>query len=182
MLSNQEAPATSASRPGYEPQCSVCSHPKRSEIDLELLQSSVRRTAARHGLSKSAVQRHRDRHIAELLAAGEQVLERRLALAAPQLRARLEEIHAETQDFYSSIKGVENAVAQRTLSLLSRQIEISLRVAAAVPATPAIGPDAMELFGRALLRVLEPHPEIRDQVVTAFREVESRLGLSREAA
>lgn len=181
MLSNQEPPAA-ASRPGHEPQCTVCMHPLRSEVDLFLLRSSVRRTAARYGLSKSAVQRHREAHIPELLAAGEQILERRLALAVPKLRARLEEIHAETQDFYHTVKGVENAVAQRTLSLLSRQLEVSLRVAAAAPATPAIGPDAIELFGRALLRTLEPHPEIREKVVTAFREVESQLGLSREAA
>lgn len=181
MYSNQEPPAA-ASRPGHEPQCSVCTHPKRSEIDLFLLRSSVRRTAARYGLSKSAVQRHREAHIPELLAAGEQILERRLALAAPKLRTRLEEIHTETDDFYRSTKGVENAVAQRALSLLSRQVEIGLRIAAAVPAGPAIGPDAMELFGRALLRTLAPHPEIRDKVVAAFREVESQLGLSREAA
>lgn len=181
MLSNQDPPAA-ASRPGHEPQCSICTHPNRSEIDVFLLQSSVRRAAARYSLSKSAVHRHRESHIPELLAAGEQILARRIALAAPKLRARLEEIHAETLDFYSSVKGVDNAVAQRALSLLSRQVEVALRVAAAVPATPAIGPDAHELFGRALLRTLEPHPEIREKVVTAFREVESRLGLSPKAA
>lgn len=182
MLSNNEAPATANTPPGHEPQCSVCAHPKRPEIDRFLLQSSVRRAAALYGLSKSSVHRHRDRHMADLLAAGEQILARRLELAAPQLRARLEEIHWETLEFFRANNGVDRVAAARAIALLTRQVEVGLRLAAAVPATPAIGPDAMELYGRALLRALQPYPEVRGHVVTALREVESHLGLAPKAA
>lgn len=182
MLSNQDIPAAVDSRPGHERLCSVCNHPERSAIDRYLLQSSVRRAAARFGLSKSAIHRHRDSHMPALLAAGEQLLERRLALAAPKLRARLEQIHAQTAGYFLANDGVDRNAAFKGLTLLTRQVDLALRVAGSVPSSAETGPDAVELFGQAILRVLQPYPEIRDQVVAAIREVEAQLRLHAEEA
>lgn len=47
--------------------CSVCTHPNRAAIDAALLQGlqglSLRTVAGRHGLSATALHRHRRRHV-----------------------------------------------------------------------------------------------------------------------
>ncbi len=174
--------ATASSRPGHEPKCGICSDKRRAEIDRHLLANSLRRTSLLFGHSKSALHRHRDSHIPELLAAGEQALSRRLALATPRLRSRLEDLHTQTHDFFLANNGVDNSSAARALSILTRQVELALKVATAVPATPAMGPDAIELLARAVLDALAPHPEIRARVAESVRAVESQLGFAVEAA
>ncbi len=169
-------------KPGHEPKCCICADKRRAEIDRHLLANSLRRTAALFGLSKSALHRHRDSHIPELIAAGEQILNRRLALAAPKLRERLEDLYAETLGFFHSTNGSDNPCAKGTLSILTRQLGLALKIASAVPATPAIGPDAVEILARTVLDALAPHPEIRAQVAASLRAVEAQLGFKVEAA
>ena len=49
------------------PVCTICSHPKRREIDKLIAEgATVRHTAARHGLESSTVQRHK-KHIGAAL-------------------------------------------------------------------------------------------------------------------
>lgn len=58
---NRKAAANGASP---KPRCTTCKHPDRAAIDAELLQGfSIRTVAGRHGLSVSALQRHRSRHV-----------------------------------------------------------------------------------------------------------------------
>ncbi len=47
-------------------QCTICRHPKREEIEDELVRRvPMRRIASRYGVSKSAVGRHIRSHVAE---------------------------------------------------------------------------------------------------------------------
>ena len=47
--------------------CSVCNHPDRGQVEAELLQGiSLRTVGGRHGLSASALQRHRTTHMAAI--------------------------------------------------------------------------------------------------------------------
>ena len=49
-------------------QCTICRHPKREEIEDELVRRvPIRRIARRYGVSKSAVGRHILSHVAEEL-------------------------------------------------------------------------------------------------------------------
>lgn len=49
--------------------CSICPHDARAEIDRGLVKGeSIRSMAARHGVSASAIRRHRDAHLRTALA------------------------------------------------------------------------------------------------------------------
>ena len=59
-------PAPPYSLPVARP-CSVCNHPDRGQVEAELLQGiSLRTVGGRHGLSSSALQRHRTTHMAAI--------------------------------------------------------------------------------------------------------------------
>ncbi len=55
--------------------CTICEHPQHQEINQALLQGaeSGRQIARRFDLSSSALQRHRTRHLPEILALGLEV-------------------------------------------------------------------------------------------------------------
>lgn len=58
---NRKAAANGASP---KPRCKTCAHPDRAAIDAELLQGlSIPTVAGRYGLSGSALNRHRSRHV-----------------------------------------------------------------------------------------------------------------------
>ena len=47
-----------------EPQCTVCNHPERAEIEKELLLTfAYRKVAKAYGLSKSSLYRHAQKHM-----------------------------------------------------------------------------------------------------------------------
>ena len=113
-------------RQAHEPACSVCTHPDRESIDHALLADSVRAVADQFDLSKSAVQRHRANHLPVAMAQDQdrhqdqERSRRRVALAIPRLRERLEDLHADAAAIYSRAIGTENAVAVRAVAVMTR--------------------------------------------------------------
>ena len=155
------------SHQAHEPACSVCTHPDRAKIDRALLSDSVRAVADEFDFSKSSAQRHRANHLPGAMADlrnQEEVARRRVALAVPRLRERLEELHADADAIYTRAIGTENAVAVRAVSVMTRQIDMALRIAAAVPSAPELAPSGFELLAQAILGPLESHPDLRAAV------------------
>jgi hypothetical protein len=75
--------------------CTVCDHPKRMAIDLELTgTATVRDIAAHYGLKSSSVQRHKQNHIKPRMKAA---LERRANKEDDSLIASVLAVVAETQ-------------------------------------------------------------------------------------
>ncbi len=60
-------------------QCSICTHPQRAEIDKALVRNTdtKREIAKRFGIGLSALYRHLDAHIGEVIARGQRVREER---------------------------------------------------------------------------------------------------------
>ena len=162
-------------RQAHEPACSVCTHPDRESIDHALLVDSVRAVADQFDLSKSAVQRHRANHLPAAMAQDQERSRRRVALAIPRLRERLEDLHADAAAIYSRAIGTENAVAVRAVAVMTRQIDMALRIAAAVPSAPELVPSGFELLPEAILGPLESHPDLRAAVAESVRKVEATL-------
>jgi hypothetical protein len=72
------------------PMCSACRHPKRREIDRLLIDgATVRDVGARYGLSKTAVDRHRNRCIARAVVKAEIVKAENVAAELKDLKRRL---------------------------------------------------------------------------------------------
>lgn len=131
-VSTEIPPATAVRQPGHEPKCSVCTDPRRIEIDRHLLESSVRLTATRFGLSKSAVHRHRASHLCDLLSGG-----RSLADSGSRWvtvwRQRLYRVHAETEAFLGAIEGTDPVTAARVRAILARQRDLARQFGAVLP-------------------------------------------------
>jgi hypothetical protein len=69
--------------------CTICSHPKHAEVDADLTTGApLIPTAAKYGLSKSAVGRHRNACLAPRLAAAARIVQPTKALQAPVQRAK----------------------------------------------------------------------------------------------
>lgn len=137
-VSTEIPPATAVRQPGHEPKCSVCTNPRRTEIDRHLLQYSVRQTATRFGLSKSAVHRHRASHLGDLLSGG-----RSLARSGWKWvkvwHQRFYRIHAETEAFLRATEGTDPVTAAGVRAILARQRDLAKRVGAVLPAATESG-------------------------------------------
>ena len=56
--------------------CTICTHPSRDAIERAILAGQpIRRIAANYGLSESAVRRHRNTHLRDVLALSKQAAE-----------------------------------------------------------------------------------------------------------
>jgi hypothetical protein len=103
--------------------CTVCSHPKRSEIDAALLSpGTLRDISARYGTSKSSLERHRGTCVAVQLSKAKELQD---SAGASDLVKRLREIHAETGAILAHAKKAKDwATALRAITRLERQIEL----------------------------------------------------------
>ena len=80
--------------------CTVCTHPERAAIDRALVQGAALRTIAdQHGVSKTALIRHEDRHLPVLLT-----------------KARDADAVAQAGDLLGEVRGLH----ARTLALLDQ--------------------------------------------------------------
>ncbi|MDN5696560.1 MAG: hypothetical protein L0G70_01145 [Rubrobacter sp.] len=84
--------------------CTVCSHEKRAEIDEAIIcRAGNRRIATQYGLTESAVRRHANSHLPELLAKGREAEEHE---RARELLYDLDKLQAHT---LKVLRAAENA-------------------------------------------------------------------------
>jgi hypothetical protein len=104
--------------------CTICGHPKRSEIDEALLRSdSLRNIAERYGTSATALHRHKAEHLPAHLVKAKEVAE---ILDADNLIDHLQRLRMETLDI---LAGAKRSGDSRTMLLAIQRAEAQLRLA-----------------------------------------------------
>lgn len=100
--------------------CSACVHPQRKQIDLALASGvSLSATAKAHGLHRSTVTTHRNKHLAAAVHA---------AVAADEANHGAELLHA-VSDLQAKTMGILDAALEETEGFLGRKPrpELALR-------------------------------------------------------
>lgn len=111
--------------------CTLCTHPKRSEIDAALLRpDSLRAIAGRYGTSKASLARHRDSCISAQLTKAKELQETQ---GASDLVHRLQEINAETRAVLARAKKAKDeATVLRAITRMERQLELEAELIGAL--------------------------------------------------
>lgn len=155
------------------PPCTVCTHPKRLQIDRALVTdgATVRDTARRFGVTVSALGRHRKNHLAPALAKHEQ----RFDLATAQgIGTQLATIHIEAVRLLHEARADGNRRDQlAALARLERQIEIAGKLASLIQDGQQIAVNveistSWPVVQAAILETLVGYPD-------ALKAVSSRL-------
>ena len=145
--------------------CSVCTHPKRAEIDRAILSGeSYRAIARRFGLSKDAIRRHRD-HIPSQLA---RAVEAEEAARADDLLGQVQELRdralrileraERSQDLQTALRAIREA--RQCVELLAK---LAGELSEAPQVNILLSPQWAEIR-RTILVALEPFPEARAAV------------------
>ncbi len=159
--------------------CSVCTHERRGEIERNLVEgATVRSIASKYGLSASAVDRHQQSHIAERVTKASAA---RARFTADSLVDRLESLREQTETVLAAANGAlkqwdpaSAGIALRAIQRLEKQVELVARVVGELresgPVTNIIvSPEWADMRAR-VLRVVDRHPELRDELAAALSE------------
>lgn len=152
--------------------CSVCHHPNRKGIDEQLIAgAALREIAAAHGLSKSAIDRHKahvSKNLAGAAAAGEET-------RAEELMSRITSLRAETVAILEAAKAANDAnLALRALSRLESQIELLAKVQQVIATAPRVEIAlSQEWTGlrEVVIGALRAYPDASRAVVGALEHV-----------
>jgi len=94
------------------PQCQCCAHPRRLELDRDVVRgTSIRAVASKYGLHSDAVHRHARNHLTE---------EMRREIAVDLKRERAQEVATELNDERLDIGSTYEALARRVERLISK--------------------------------------------------------------
>jgi hypothetical protein len=160
--------------------CTVCSHPEREAIDAGLASGalSVRTAAARYGLGRSTVGRHRQLHLPPSLIQLDQAETARVVETA---RDRLERLLPRAERL---LERAERSKRTRDATMALRELRAAIELLAKLTGElhersttinivgSAEWAELRQLIGRALL----PYPDARRAVVDAVSVVEERAG------
>lgn len=152
--------------------CTICSHPRRNEIESDLLaQVSYRDIAARHGVSPSALTRHMDGHISEALIAVKAKRDDADALSLlAQTDALLRKVEAILDKALEDGKSTTALAAireARGMLELRGKVTGELREAPSVVFNLVASPEWRSVQA-AILRALTPYDEALAAVVAAL--------------
>lgn len=151
--------------------CTVCTHPKRDEIDLALLEGqALRNIAERYGLSATALHRHKD-HLPGRLAEAHEAHE---AVSAGTLLDRLRTLNDETRAILKETRKVKNHdLSLKALARLEKQLELEgkllgeLKEGATMTVNVYSTPEWLSLRA-VIITALIPYPEAARAVTRAL--------------
>lgn len=154
--------------------CTLCHHEQRQEIDKALLAGKPYRTIAdRWSVSKTALIRHRERHLPAKLAKAHEAKE---VAQADSLLARLLEINQETMAILHEAR--ESPRGQGVALLAIARVEKQIELQAKLPGELRDGPQVSVHFDqhwvhieRCVVDALAPFPEARLVVSEALKKV-----------
>jgi hypothetical protein len=158
--------------------CTICTHPKRREIDRALLDAATYRTIAdRYGLSETALKRHRKEHVPAELAKAQQAAEVAIAddllgqVRALRNRAISLLTKAEAAgDYRTALAGIREARACIEV-LLEVEGELDRRGVTNI----VINAEWIELR-TIMLTALQPYPDARQAIAARLRMIEGGSG------
>ena len=94
------------------PQCQCCAHPRRPELDRDVMRgTSIRAVARKYGLKDDAVHRHAKNHLTE---------EMRREIAVELKRDRAQAVATELNDERLDLASTYDALARRVERLISK--------------------------------------------------------------
>jgi transposase-like protein len=150
--------------------CGICEHPSRSEIDVSLLEGgTLRDIAARFGVSKSALHRHKQ-HPPSPLVKAETIQEVREVVSIGDKLASLEK---ETREILQEARGAigkDNRLALQALARLERQYEIRAKIEGELPGPQVTiyNTPQWTAVTNVLWTELRDHPELRERIAAAL--------------
>jgi len=155
--------------------CSVCIHPDRAKIDKMLIDNGTVRDLSRlFKVSKSALDRHKRDHLPEKLvkAAGAREM-----AEADSLMDQLKEINIETKTILKEVRkgdSKDNRVALFAIRRLERQLELLAQLMGAIQSGNVQVNVGIQSIIKTpeyatVIRVLDHHPEIRQELEDALK-------------
>jgi len=156
-------------------QCTVCSHKDVEEINSLLLCSdSLRSIARRFRLSKDALARHKESHIAELLSKSSELKAEVESVQGNQTLAEVRELKVKALDILAE---AQEAGDLKTALMGIREargcLELCLKAEGQIKEGPQVtiinNPEWMELR-TLIIGALDPYPDAREAVVHAIRK------------
>ena len=163
--------------------CTVCDHPQREEIDMQLVCGESYRTIAdRFRLSKTALIRHKESHIPDALVeaqdAGEAAQGDTLLAQVKALQSEAQDILGEARaagDLRTALRGIGQALScLELLSKIEGRLQDQQSVQVNVNMDIYRSPEWLRV-GRMLADVLRDYPDLRATVA-------AKLGDMAEAA
>jgi hypothetical protein len=155
--------------------CTICPHPQKREIDASLVTGlSVRKTAAKYGVSYDALLRHKAGHLPATLARAHEARE---AARAGRLLDEARDLQART---LNALRTAESEGDLRTALIgvreARRMLELLARLLGAIEERPSPSPLLSQEWiavRTAILEALAQHPEARNAVVTRLLALEA---------
>jgi len=154
--------------------CTVCSHKDVDEINRLLLCSDSYRDIARQfGLSKDAVARHKESHIAGLLSKSTELKAEVESTQGTQTLAEVRELKARALEILDEAQGAGDL---KTALLGIREarscLELYMKAEGQIKDSPQItiitNPEWMELR-TVIIQALDPFPQAKEAVAHAIR-------------
>jgi hypothetical protein len=154
--------------------CTACTSPNREAIDRALVAATPLRTIAdQHGVSKTALIRHKADHLPAALVKGKEAKEEAHAL---DIVKQLKTINAVTFEILAAArKGRDSETALKAIDRVQRQIEMQAKLLGALNdgtvVNILVAPEWLQLRATILV-ALAPHPEARQSVAAALARAE----------
>ncbi len=154
--------------------CTVCSHKDVDEINRLLLCSDSYRDIARQfGLSKDAVARHKESHIAGLLSKSTELKAEVESTQGTQTLAEVRELKVKALEILAEAQGAGDLkTALMGIREARSCLELCMKAEGQIRDSPQItiinNPEWVELR-TLIIGALEPYPEAREAVVHAIR-------------
>jgi hypothetical protein len=153
--------------------CTVCDHPKRSDVDRALVTRTgpMRGIARKFGMSEDALYRHAWEHLPQTLARG---VERKEAARGADLLARLSEVHEDTRAIFREARETQQAgLALQAVARLEKQLELEARLLgelkdAGTTTVNLLVTSEWRAAQSALLEALAPYPAARVRAAQAL--------------
>lgn len=146
--------------------CTICRHGERAEIDRALVSGeALRNIAERHGLSATALHRHKSEHIAAAMVRAAEVADVAQALDVVQ---QLKAINAASLSILTEARDRRDGeLALKAVDRIHRQIELQAKLLGELDERPVVNvlvtPEWLAVRG-TMLAALAAFPEARAAV------------------
>jgi hypothetical protein len=157
--------------------CTICTHEKRFEIEelLATRQGTYRNIAQRYGVSHDAIGRHaKGSHISELIALA---ADAERAAVGDGLLDRIEALQARTLAILGASEDTEDhRTALSAIREARRNLELIGEVTKELDRTPTLNLHLNPQYvavRTAIVKAVEPYPEIKRAISQAMLELES---------
>ena len=154
--------------------CTICSHKNIEEINKELVNGKpFRDIAGQFNISKSALERHKAKHLPGDLIKSKRIEE---VVQADNIVERLINLTNETMQIYNEVKKIKDYdLALKAIARAEKQAELQAKLLGELQQEGAVNlimaPEWIELR-QVILRAVEPFPEAGEAIVEAVGRID----------